>query len=90
MTEDSHSYEIVAAQTPEGESVTGFDAPGEQMHHWHEGTAPEGSRVVGDEYGNVVAWNGETGEVVTAMREHDEQHPDDSIYQVSQTNDLEF
>jgi hypothetical protein len=90
MSEDTHSYEIVAGQTPEGESVTVFDAPGEQAHHWHEGTAPEGSRVVGDEYGNLVAWNSETGEVVTAMREHDEQHPDDSIYEVSETNDLEF
>jgi hypothetical protein len=66
-----------------------FDAPGEQAHHWHEGTASNGARVVGDEYGDMVGWDGETGGVVTAMHEHP-QHPDDSIYQVSQTDDLEF
>jgi len=65
-----------------------FDAPGEQAHHWHEGgTAPEGVRLVSDEHGNMVAWNSETGEVVTAMREHDPQHPDDSVYETSQTNE---
>lgn len=90
MSEDTHSYQIAAGQTPDGESVTIFDAPGEQAHHWHEGTAPEGSRVVGDEHGNMVAWNGETGEVTTAMRQEDPAHPDDSIYQVSQTDELEF
>ena len=88
--EDTHSYGIYEGQTPEGESVTMFDAPGEQAHHWHEGTAPEGSRIIQDEYGNMVAWNGETGEVITAMHQHDPQHPDDSIYQISQTDDLEF
>jgi hypothetical protein len=90
MSDDTHSYEIYAGQTPEGESVTMYDAPDEHAHHWHAGTAPEGSRVVGDEDGNMVAWNGETGEVFTAMRQHDDQHPDDSIYQVSHTDDVEF
>ena len=90
MSDDTHSYEIHAGQTPEGESVTMYDAPGEHAHHWHEGTAPEGSRIVGDEDGNMVVWNSETGEVITAMHEHDPQHPDDSIYQVSHTDDLEF
>ena len=89
MTEDSHSYEIAAGQTPEGESGTMWDAPGEQAHHWHEGAAPKGTRVVGDQDGNMVAWDSSTGEVTTAMREQDEQHPDDSTYQVSQT-DPEF
>ena len=88
--EDTHSYGIYEGQTPEGESVTMFDAPGEQAHHWHEGTAPEGSRIIQDEYGNMVAWNGEMGEVITAMHQQDPQHPDDSIYQISQTDDLEF
>jgi hypothetical protein len=87
--DDGHSYEIVAGQTEDGQSVTMFDAPGEHMHEWHEGTAPEGSRIVGDQDGNMVVWNGETGEVTTAMHEQDPAHPDDSIYQVSET-DLEF
>lgn len=89
MTEDNHSYGIYAGETPEGESVTMYDAPDEHAHHWHEGTAPEGERIVGDEDGNMVVWNGETGEVITAMHEQDPQHPDDSIYHVSET-ELEF
>jgi hypothetical protein len=88
--EDTHTYGIYEGQTPEGESVTMFDAPGEQTHHWQEGTAPEGSRIIQDEYGNMVAWNGETGEVITAMHQQDPQHPDESIYETSRTNDLEF
>jgi hypothetical protein len=87
--EDTHSYEIMAGQDEDGESVTMFDAPGEHMHHWHEGTAPEGSRIVGDQDGNMVVWNGETGEVTTAMHVTDPDHPDDSMYRVSET-DLEF
>ncbi len=87
--DDTHSYEIVAGQTEDGESITMLDAPGEQMHHWHEGTAPEGSRIVGDQDGNMVVWNSETGEVTTAMHVTDPDHPDDSSYQVSES-DLEF
>ena len=87
--EDTHSYEVVAGVSEDGQSVTAFDAPGEHVHEWHEGTAPEGTRVVGDQDGNVVAWNSETGEVTTAMHIDDPEHPDDSAYQVSQT-DLEF
>jgi hypothetical protein len=37
----------------------------------------------------MVVWNGETGEVTTAMKETDPEHPDDSMYHVSET-DLEF
>ncbi len=87
--EDTHSYGIVSGTTEDGESVTIFDAPGEQAHHWHEGTAPEGSRVVADEHGNMVVWNSETGEVTTAMKLEDPEHPDDSAYQVSKS-ELEF
>jgi hypothetical protein len=71
MSDDTHSYQIHAGTTPEGESVTIYDAPHEQAHHWHEGTAPPGSRIVQDEFGNMVAWNSDTGEVITAQRQHD-------------------
>jgi hypothetical protein len=87
--QDQHTYQIIAGQTEDGESVTAMDAPGEEVHRWHEGTAPEGSRVVGDQDGNMVVWNSETGEVTTAMHVTDPEHPDDSQYQVSET-DLEF
>ena len=87
--EDTHTYGIYSGTTPDGQQVTIYDAPHEQAHHWQEGTAPPGSRIVQDEYGNMVAWNSETGEVITAMHQTDPQHPQDSIYQVSET-DLEF
>ena len=75
---------IAVGQMDDGRVMTVPTWGGEQAHIWHEGTNTTGpnARVVGDEQGNMVAWNPDTGEVTTAMKDQT-QPPGTSAYTVS-------
>ena len=75
---------VAVAQMGDGRVMTVPTWGGEQAHIWHEGTNLTGpnARIVGDERGNMVAWNPDTGEVTTAVKDQD-QPRGTSAYTVS-------
>ena len=75
---------VAVAPMDDGRVMTIPTWGGEEAHIWHEGTnlTGPGARIVGDEQGNMVAWNPETGEVTTAIKDQN-QPPGTSAYSVS-------
>lgn len=75
---------IYVHQNDDGTTTTVPTWGGEQAHTWHEGTNLTGpnARIVGDQQGDMVAWNPDTGEVTTAMKDQDTP-PGWSAYTVS-------